>query len=55
MWAALGTPMRHGADVAGRIATTADIPDFLAAQGAREWQIELATPLLARALSAHHR
>ena len=55
VWAALGTPMRHGADVAGQIATTADIPDFLAAQGAREWQIELATPLLASALSGHHR
>ena len=55
VWAALGTPMRHGADVAGHIATTADIPDFLADQDAREWQIELATPLLADALSGHHR
>lgn len=47
VWAACGPE----GGVAGEITDATDIPDFLRSQGAREWQIELATPLLRRGLA----
>ena len=47
VWAAFGPE----GGVAGEIAKDVDIPDFLRSQGAREWQVELATPLLQRGLA----
>lgn len=47
VWAACGPE----GGVAGEIAADADIPDFLRSQGAREWQVELSTPLLRRGLA----
>lgn len=47
VWAACGPE----GGVAGEIATDVDIPDFLRSQGAREWQVELSTPLLRRGLA----
>ncbi|MFK3621543.1 HRDC domain-containing protein [Corynebacterium hesseae] len=46
VWAACGPE----GGVAGEITDAADIPDFLRSQGAREWQIELASPLLRHGL-----
>lgn len=46
VWAALGP--EDG--VAGEISGSADIPGFLLSQGAREWQVELAAPLIADGL-----
>ena len=46
VWAACGPE----GGVAGEITDASDIPDFLRSQGAREWQIELASPLLRHGL-----
>ena len=46
VWAACGPE----GGVAGEITNASDIPDFLRSQGAREWQIELASPLLCHGL-----
>ena len=46
VWAACGPE----GGVAGEITNASDIPDFLRSQGAREWQIELASPLLRHGL-----
>lgn len=47
VWAACGPE----GGVAGEITDATDIPDFLRSQGAREWQVELASPLLRRGLA----
>lgn len=48
VWAALGPE----GGVAGEIGSVDDIPGFLHSQGAREWQVDLATPLIADGLGA---
>lgn len=54
VWAVVGTPP-HGAgsaspSIGGTVRQVDGIPDVLAAEGARPWQIELVTPVIARRL-----
>ncbi|MCG7275222.1 HRDC domain-containing protein [Corynebacterium singulare] len=48
VWAALGPE----GGIAGEIRDLDDIPGFLHAQGARNWQVDLATPLIADGLDS---